>query len=170
MAQNPDMWKRRESFTTEHGFNPFIYGNDVDSVDVATRVAMVIGLSFLENTSSKKWIVIRTTAFTFANITWFLKLHQIMFVFLRGWAEYVLFPGKKKMLFMLSFLIFPTNWLTLLLFRWSSLILLTHWLTLLNTLVPWGCTPVQWWLFNSTALWSPGQLKPSSLQYCLKHR
>lgn len=23
------------------GFNPFIYGNDVDSVDVATRVAMV---------------------------------------------------------------------------------------------------------------------------------
>lgn len=23
-------------------FNPFIYGNDVDSVDVATRVAMVI--------------------------------------------------------------------------------------------------------------------------------
>lgn len=24
------------------GFNPLIYGNDVDSVDVATRVAMVI--------------------------------------------------------------------------------------------------------------------------------
>ena len=23
------------------GFNPFIYGNDVDSVDIATRVAMV---------------------------------------------------------------------------------------------------------------------------------
>ena len=23
------------------GFNPFIYGNDVDSVDVATRIAMV---------------------------------------------------------------------------------------------------------------------------------
>jgi hypothetical protein len=26
------------------GFNPFIYGNDVDSVDVATRVAMVRAL------------------------------------------------------------------------------------------------------------------------------
>jgi hypothetical protein len=26
------------------GFNPFIYGNDVDSVDVATRVAMVSAL------------------------------------------------------------------------------------------------------------------------------
>lgn len=25
-------------------FNPFIYGNDVDSVDVATRVAMVGGM------------------------------------------------------------------------------------------------------------------------------
>lgn len=23
------------------GYNPFIYGNDVDSVDVATRIAMV---------------------------------------------------------------------------------------------------------------------------------
>ena len=42
MAQNPDMWKRRDSFNTEQGFNPLIYGNDVDSVDVATRVAMVI--------------------------------------------------------------------------------------------------------------------------------
>lgn len=27
--------------TPSVGFNPFIYGNDVDSVDVATRVAMV---------------------------------------------------------------------------------------------------------------------------------
>ncbi|XP_070565661.1 MAP kinase-activating death domain protein-like isoform X2 [Ptychodera flava] len=34
-------WTRRESFTSEVGFNPFIYGNDVDSVDIATRVAMV---------------------------------------------------------------------------------------------------------------------------------
>ena len=33
--------RRRENFTDETGFNPFIYGNDVDSVDVATRVAMV---------------------------------------------------------------------------------------------------------------------------------
>jgi hypothetical protein len=29
---------------TATGFNPFIYGNDVDSVDVATRVAMVSAL------------------------------------------------------------------------------------------------------------------------------
>lgn len=42
LAQNPDMWKRRESFSNNTGFNPLIYGNDVDSVDVATRVAMVI--------------------------------------------------------------------------------------------------------------------------------
>ena len=42
IAQNPDMWKRRESFSSQTGFNPLIYGNDVDSVDVATRVAMVI--------------------------------------------------------------------------------------------------------------------------------
>lgn len=27
--------------TPSAGFNPFIYGNDVDSVDVATRIAMV---------------------------------------------------------------------------------------------------------------------------------
>lgn len=41
LAQNPDTWKRRESFSSQTGFNPLIYGNDVDSVDVATRVAMV---------------------------------------------------------------------------------------------------------------------------------
>ncbi|ELU16418.1 hypothetical protein CAPTEDRAFT_182066, partial [Capitella teleta] len=41
IAQNPDVWKRRSSFTSTQGFNPLIYGNDVDSVDVATRVAMV---------------------------------------------------------------------------------------------------------------------------------
>ncbi|XP_064600002.1 MAP kinase-activating death domain protein-like isoform X3 [Liolophura sinensis] len=41
LAQNPDMWKRRESFSSQTGFNPLIYGNDIDSVDVATRVAMV---------------------------------------------------------------------------------------------------------------------------------
>lgn len=42
LAQNPEIWKRRESFTANTGFNPLIYGNDVDSVDVATRVAMVM--------------------------------------------------------------------------------------------------------------------------------
>ncbi|KAL4225762.1 hypothetical protein ACF0H5_016451 [Mactra antiquata] len=41
IAQNPEIWKRRESFSSNTGFNPLIYGNDVDSVDVATRVAMV---------------------------------------------------------------------------------------------------------------------------------
>lgn len=43
LAQNPEMWQvRRESMTTTStGFNPLIYGNDIDSVDVATRVAMV---------------------------------------------------------------------------------------------------------------------------------
>ena len=41
LTQNPELWKRRESFSSTTGFNPLIYGNDVDSVDVATRVAMV---------------------------------------------------------------------------------------------------------------------------------
>ena len=30
-----------EASSSNNGFNPLIYGNDVDSVDVATRVAMV---------------------------------------------------------------------------------------------------------------------------------
>ncbi|KAH3890096.1 hypothetical protein DPMN_014167 [Dreissena polymorpha] len=48
LAQNPDIWTRRESFSNNTGFNPLIYGNDVDSVDVATRVAMVriVGIQF----------------------------------------------------------------------------------------------------------------------------
>lgn len=54
LAQNPDTWKRRESFSSQTGFNPLIYGNDVDSVDVATRVAMVnnkkIILTFVRST------------------------------------------------------------------------------------------------------------------------
>ncbi|XP_063401019.1 MAP kinase-activating death domain protein-like isoform X5 [Mytilus trossulus] len=41
VAHNPETWKRRESFSSQTGFNPLIYGNDVDSVDVATRVAMI---------------------------------------------------------------------------------------------------------------------------------
>ncbi|BFZ04225.1 hypothetical protein BsWGS_07264 [Bradybaena similaris] len=41
LAQNPDLWQRRDSLSSATGFNPLIYGNDVDSVDVATRVAMV---------------------------------------------------------------------------------------------------------------------------------
>lgn len=41
LAQSPELLKRRESFGSNTGFNPLIYGNDVDSVDVATRVAMV---------------------------------------------------------------------------------------------------------------------------------
>lgn len=40
--------------TPSAGFNPFIYGNDVDSVDVATRVAMVKEL-FLFN--EKEYII-----------------------------------------------------------------------------------------------------------------
>ena len=48
LAQSPELLKRRESFGSNTGFNPLIYGNDVDSVDVATRVAMV---STISNTS-----------------------------------------------------------------------------------------------------------------------
>lgn len=32
-----------QSGATLANFNPFIYGNDVDSVDIATRVAIVSG-------------------------------------------------------------------------------------------------------------------------------
>ena len=41
VSQEGEVWKRRESFSSQMGFNPLIKGNDVDSVDVATRVAMV---------------------------------------------------------------------------------------------------------------------------------
>ncbi|CAH1785563.1 unnamed protein product [Owenia fusiformis] len=42
LTQNPDSWQRKDNFTSPMtGFNPLIYGNDVDSVDIATRVAMV---------------------------------------------------------------------------------------------------------------------------------
>lgn len=41
IVQDQEMWQRHESFPSANGFNPLIYGNDVDSVDVATRVAMV---------------------------------------------------------------------------------------------------------------------------------
>ena len=44
LAQNPDLWQRRDSLTMTQR-NPLIYGNDVDSVDVATRVAMVTASS-----------------------------------------------------------------------------------------------------------------------------
>lgn len=40
--QIPMTPQRALSPTPPSGFNPFIYGNDVDSVDVATRVAMVL--------------------------------------------------------------------------------------------------------------------------------
>ena len=47
VAQNSELWKRRESFSSQQsGFNPLIKGNDVDSVDVATRVAMVRNLMY----------------------------------------------------------------------------------------------------------------------------
>ena len=39
-AADPDFWRRKENAYAP-SFNPLIYGNDVDSVDVATRVAMV---------------------------------------------------------------------------------------------------------------------------------
>lgn len=41
IVQDQEMWQKHESFPSANGFNPLIYGNDVDSVDVATRVAMV---------------------------------------------------------------------------------------------------------------------------------
>ncbi|CAG5118060.1 unnamed protein product, partial [Candidula unifasciata] len=41
LAPPTELWPRKESLPSSTGFNPLIYGNDVDSVDVATRVAMV---------------------------------------------------------------------------------------------------------------------------------
>lgn len=40
-ASNPETLHRHQNLVATTGFNPLIYGNDVDSVDVATRVAMV---------------------------------------------------------------------------------------------------------------------------------
>ena len=40
-ASNPDTLHRQDNYVSTMGFNPLIYGNDVNSVDVATRVAMV---------------------------------------------------------------------------------------------------------------------------------
>lgn len=41
-ATSPTVPQRPPVSPPPSSFNPFIYGNDVDSVDVATRVAMVI--------------------------------------------------------------------------------------------------------------------------------
>ena len=49
VAPHQESWQRRDSFSSvTTGFNPLIYGNDVDSVDVATRVAMVTAFSVLQ--------------------------------------------------------------------------------------------------------------------------
>lgn len=47
IVQDQEMWQKHESFPSANGFNPLIYGNDVDSVDVATRVAMASDHIFL---------------------------------------------------------------------------------------------------------------------------
>lgn len=41
VANNPEFWRQKAAIANVSGFNPLIYGNDVDSIDVATRVAMV---------------------------------------------------------------------------------------------------------------------------------
>ena len=70
LTQNPELWKRRESFTsnTGGGFNPLIYGNDVDSVDVATRVAMV---SYM-NITYAVFNVIRTLIYSVLRVSSFI--------------------------------------------------------------------------------------------------
>ena len=65
VAPHQEAWHRRDSFSSATtGFNPLIYGNDVDSVDVATRVAMV--------TSSCIWL------FSLAVTIWGLILAQCL--------------------------------------------------------------------------------------------
>lgn len=49
IVQDQEMWQKHESFPSANGFNPLIYGNDVDSVDVATRVAMASDHIFFYN-------------------------------------------------------------------------------------------------------------------------
>ena len=41
VTEQPAGSLKREMSIHDTGFNPLIYGNDIDSVDVATRVAMV---------------------------------------------------------------------------------------------------------------------------------
>ena len=58
-ASNPDTLHRQDNYVSTMGFNPLIYGNDVNSVDVATRVAMVsLQLSvFLVNAIKNKQLI-----------------------------------------------------------------------------------------------------------------
>ncbi len=72
LAQNPEMWQRRDSFSSTTGFNPLIYGNDVDSVDVATRVAMVSTCFFLFCTDYTT--TTQQSAFSGAPHVWILNL------------------------------------------------------------------------------------------------
>lgn len=50
ISQAPPAIPHRQPLTPlpPTNFNPFIYGNDVDSVDVATRVAMVAKRNFIQ--------------------------------------------------------------------------------------------------------------------------
>ncbi|XP_064633994.1 MAP kinase-activating death domain protein-like isoform X3 [Lineus longissimus] len=105
VAQNPDMWKRRDSFSSHTGFNPLIYGNDVDSVDVATRVAMVrffnspnILGNFCEHTRTLRLYPRPVVAFQFFS---FMKSRPVKTLFtarlartqaVEYFAEYVLCP------------------------------------------------------------------------------
>lgn len=41
MPMRPTLWRKSDSIYDLTEFNPLIYGNDVDSVDVATRIALV---------------------------------------------------------------------------------------------------------------------------------
>lgn len=54
-----------EETTTSPGFNPFIYGNDVDSVDIATRVAMV---SFFNKSFLSDQNYVKTVSFEQASL------------------------------------------------------------------------------------------------------
>jgi len=64
VAPHQELWQRRDSFSSATtGFNPLIYGNDVDSVDVATRVAMVTAICLLPHAMYVAWVFV-------TNITW----------------------------------------------------------------------------------------------------
>ena len=51
------------------GFNPLIYGNDIDSVDIATRVAMVTTVILFRNT---------LFLFIFYSFTWLRGINSIV--------------------------------------------------------------------------------------------
>lgn len=173
-AQHFDTWQRRDSFTSSTtGFNPLIYGNDVDSVDVATRVAMVfdccccfvfwsldlcriVKFCICCNMKSlcKRQMYHSNMSLQVADLYfgWFFLgflLHVV-----KACLHNLKFHGMNNVTF--------SSWTYKyggVLFRFVSTTRQMYWVTLLNTHERCDCTRVLSLPFNSIALWSRDLLR-----------